>query len=81
MALLDDNDPIRILQSQIERVINRNDGHTAIAALALTLSSALQLAASKQPHPPRVVIIEMCADLRALTVEMIRSRAAQTRES
>lgn len=81
MAILDDDDPIVILQNKIHQAIDKQDGHTAIAALSMTLTAALRLAASKQPHRPAPILLDLCADLEDLSISMIRAVHGPARES
>jgi hypothetical protein len=81
MAVLDDHDAVSILSGKINQVINRQDGHSAIAALAITLSAALALAASKQPWPEAQIVSDLRAELVRLAAAMVKARDARPSES
>lgn len=76
MPVLDDNDPVVLLQNQILKTLDHQDSYTAIAALSLTLSLVLRRYLIANPDADK-----LRRDLMDLTVDTLRSRASEPRES
>ena len=76
MAVLDDNDPVCILSAKILQVLDKQDGATALAALASVLGTTIAYACSKTPARPPAALLAMREDCMNLVADIVRGREA-----
>lgn len=74
MAVLDDDDPVSILSTNIIRVLNKQDGALALAALASVLASMIDYAQTKTRQPIPESWNFLRDDLTDLVAGYIRTR-------